>query len=140
MKSFVPNNRYSRNFRHKLNTYRAPVQLDQFVELKVINYTPRTTTADYNGPLSWCGKAEGKDTEKYFCGEISELRSISNLDRFHHFKRGERLRVRNTKNDREIIFECFQIDSSDGGEDIAGWRFKSVQGSDYPVEMLIIND
>jgi hypothetical protein len=105
-----------------------------------INYTPRNSVKDYNGPLSWIGKAEGENNKKYFCGEMSELTDISNMPRIHWFQEGDKIRVKNTKTGNVIVFECYSVDKSNDGEDIAGWNFKSIEGSSYPVDLLIIND
>jgi len=105
-----------------------------------INYTPRKTVNDHNGPLSWIGKAEGETDKKYFCGEISELVDISDIPRIHFFKKGDRVAVKNTATGKTIVFECYGVDFSNSGEDIAGWNFKAIEGHAYPVEMLIIND
>lgn len=131
---------------HRNSAYINPVGKNVYGDLKpksqvfTINYTPRKSVNDHNGPLSWVGKAEGEKENKYFCGEMSELAQISDMPRIHFFKKDDRIKVKNTANGNVIVFECYGVDFSDSGEDIGGWKFKSIEGSSYPVEMLIIND
>lgn len=109
-----------------------------------INYTPRKTKSDYNGPLSWVSPNNSTYLEPneapYFCGELSELGQISNMGRFPNLGLGCMVTVNNVSNGNNIIFKCTDVDLSDSKEDIGGWRFTAVSGHKSPVTMLIIND
>jgi hypothetical protein len=102
--------------------------------MSTINYKPRQKKEDYNGPLSWV--VDKETNERYFCGEISELRDISDLGRTR-LSINSVVTVRNTATGNEIVFKCVKVD---GDEDVYGWNFVAIKGNTFPVTMLIIND
>lgn len=109
-----------------------------------INYRPRATKTEYNGPLSWispqtCDHLEPGE-EPYFCADLSELDQISNMGRFPNLGLGCLIEINNQSTSNSILFRCTDIDLSDSKEDIGGWRFTAVRGHKFPVTMLIIND
>lgn len=74
-----------------------------------------------------------KDT-KCFVAEISEL-----VDKYPDlkFSTPSTISITNPKTKKTEPFDFYKVDKTDGGDDIAGWRFK---GRHIKLNALIIND
>lgn len=111
-----------------------------------ITYTPKKHKDDWSCPLTYHDRVNSPtmqwepEDKPYFCAEVSGLDAISDMGRFPRLGLGALVTVLNKVTGNTILFRCVDVDRSDSGEDIAGWRFEAISGHSFDVTMLIIND